>query len=115
MQTISIIVGCAYAIISFLITKTLVKKEKVGEINRKIKELKNKQLTDKERVEIIKLFNESLKLQIKPFFIATTLFFFIYYLLPKEIQFEFILVSIIFGIFLNILSEIKIGGKNEKK
>jgi len=115
MQFVSILAGFTYAIISLAITRKLVKKERINEINNKIKQLQNKELTENERVEILKLFNESLILQMKPIFVILPIFFFIYYLLPKEVQFEFVIASIIFGIILNILSEIKIGGKNEKK
>jgi len=115
MQALSVLIGCSYALISFLVTKKFTKKERINEINKRLKELQNKEIGEKERVEIIKLFNESLILQMKPVFVTIPIFFFIYFLIPKEIQLEFILVSVVFGLILNILSEIKIGEKNENK
>jgi len=115
MQALSVLIGCSYALISFLVTKKFTKKERINEINKRLKELQNKEIGENERVEIIKLFNESLILQMKPVFVTIPIFFFIYFLIPKEIQLEFILVSVVFGLILNILSEIKIGEKNENK
>jgi Na+/melibiose symporter-like transporter len=115
MQIVAILIGLAYSIISLVITRKLVKKEEVSEIQKRIKELKGKELTEKERLELINLFNKSLLIQMKPTFVIIPIFFFIYFLLPKELQFDFVLASVIFGIILNILSEIKFGERNEKK
>jgi hypothetical protein len=115
MQIVAILIGLAYSIISLVITRKLVKKEEVNEIQKRIKELKGKELTEKERLELINLFNKSLLIQMKPTFVIIPIFFFIYFLLPKDLQFDFVLASVIFGIILNILSEIKFGERNEKK
>jgi membrane protein insertase Oxa1/YidC/SpoIIIJ len=115
MQIAAILIGLAYSIISLAITRKLTKKEKLSEIQKRIKELNGKELTEKERLELIQLFNKSLLIQMRPAFVIMPIFFFIYFIIPKELQFDFVLASIIFGIILNILSEIKFGEKNEKE
>lgn len=115
MQTLSIIAGAIYSIASFLIVKKLTKKEEIKQINHRIKQIQKNEITEKERMEILRLVNKSLMLQMKPLLIVIPIFFLFYSLIPTQIQTEFVLVSIIFGIILNIISEIKFGGKNEKE
>jgi membrane protein insertase Oxa1/YidC/SpoIIIJ len=115
MQMAAILIGLVYSIISLAITRKLTKKEKLSEIQKRIKELNGKELTEKEKLELIQLFNKSLLIQMRPTFVIMPIFFFIYFIIPKELQFDFVLASIMFGIILNILSEIKFGEKNEKK
>jgi len=106
---VAILIGLAYSIISLVITRKLTKKEKVNEIQKRVKELQGKELTEKERLELIQLLNRSLLLQMKPTFVILPIFFFFYLLLPKDLQFDFVLASVIFGIILNILTSL-IGG-----
>ncbi|MGB9703422.1 MAG: hypothetical protein ACPLXS_01775 [Candidatus Micrarchaeales archaeon] len=119
METIEIIViflGVLYSLLSFVITKKIKNEEKQKMISKRLKELQEKNITQKEREEILKLVNESLMEEMKSMLIVIPIFFIFYYLTPPNFQIELILVSITSGIILSIIKVIfeKIkGGKNE--